>query len=56
MDGPGRGQPSAAVIAGDAVVVQMRGTIEARGLRSGTELWTKEADWAAVAGDGRTWS
>ncbi|MEV0134931.1 PQQ-binding-like beta-propeller repeat protein [Dactylosporangium sp. NPDC050688] len=45
------GQPSAAVIAGDAVVVQMRGTIEARGLRSGTELWTKEADWAAVAGD-----
>ncbi|GAA3259267.1 PQQ-binding-like beta-propeller repeat protein [Dactylosporangium siamense] len=46
------GQPSAAVIAGDAVVVQMRGTIEARGLRSGTELWTKEADWAAAAGDG----
>src|SRR4051812_45086837 len=46
------GQPSAAVIAGDAVIVQMRGTIEARGLRSGTELWTKEADWAAMAGDG----
>ncbi|MEU0553294.1 PQQ-binding-like beta-propeller repeat protein [Dactylosporangium maewongense] len=46
------GQPSAAVIAGDAVVVQMRGTIEARGLRSGTKLWDKEADWAAVAGDG----
>lgn len=48
------GQPSAAVIAGDAVVVQMRGTIEARGLRSGTELWNKEADWAAIAGDGAT--
>lgn len=46
------GQPSAAVIAGDAVIVQMRGTIEARGLRNGTKLWTKEADWSAIAGDG----
>jgi len=46
------GQPSAAVIAGDATIVTMRGTIEARGLSTGTVLWTKEADWAGVAGDG----
>ncbi|MET7396398.1 PQQ-binding-like beta-propeller repeat protein [Dactylosporangium sp. NPDC005572] len=46
------GQPSAAVIAGSTTIVVMRGTVEARGLTSGTVLWTKEADWAAVAGDG----
>ncbi|GAA0738178.1 hypothetical protein GCM10010199_60920 [Dactylosporangium roseum] len=45
------GQPSAAVVAGDAAIVTMRGTIEARGLSTGTVLWTKEADWAGVAGD-----
>lgn len=46
------GQPSAAVIAGDTTIVTMRGTIEARGLTTGTVLWQKEADWAGVAGDG----
>jgi hypothetical protein len=46
------GQPSSAVIAGDAIVVSMRGTVEARALSTGTVLWQKEADWAGVAGDG----
>jgi outer membrane protein assembly factor BamB len=45
------GQPSAAVVAGSAVIVTMRGTIEARSLRTGDVLWSREADWAAVAGD-----
>ena len=45
------GQPSAAVVAGGAVIVNMRGMIEARGLSAGTTLWQREADWAAVAGD-----
>ncbi|GAA3448945.1 outer membrane protein assembly factor BamB family protein [Dactylosporangium matsuzakiense] len=46
------GQPSSAVIAGTATVVSMRGTVEARALSDGAVLWTKEADWAGVAGDG----
>ncbi len=45
------GQPSAAVVADNAVIVTMRGAIEARGLHSGDVLWQREADWAAVAGD-----
>jgi hypothetical protein len=48
------GQPNAAVVAGDAAVVTMRGAIEARGLHDGKVLWTRDADWAAVAGDGAT--
>ncbi|WP_433082306.1 PQQ-binding-like beta-propeller repeat protein [Dactylosporangium sp. CA-052675] len=46
------GQPSSAVVAGTAAVVSMRGTVEGRSLSSGQVLWTKEADWAGVAGDG----
>ncbi|WP_432834038.1 PQQ-binding-like beta-propeller repeat protein [Dactylosporangium sp. CA-092794] len=46
------GQPSSAVVAGNAVVISMRGTIEARSLSNGAVLWQKEADWAGVAGDG----
>ncbi|WP_432983955.1 PQQ-binding-like beta-propeller repeat protein [Dactylosporangium sp. CA-233914] len=46
------GQPSSAVVAGTAAIVSMRGTVEARSLTSGQVLWTKEADWAGVAGDG----
>ncbi|WP_433213143.1 PQQ-binding-like beta-propeller repeat protein [Dactylosporangium sp. CS-047395] len=46
------GQPSSAVIAGTAAIVSMRGTVEGRALTDGKVLWTKEADWAGVAGDG----
>jgi hypothetical protein len=46
------GQPSSAVVAGTATVVSMRGTVEGRALSDGKVLWTKEADWAGVAGDG----
>lgn len=45
------GQPTAAVVAGSAVIVTMRGTIEGRSLTNGEVLWSREADWAAVAGD-----
>ncbi|MFG2039026.1 PQQ-binding-like beta-propeller repeat protein [Dactylosporangium sp. NPDC048998] len=45
------GQPSSAVVAGNAAVVTMRGTVEARSLSTGTMLWQREADWAGVAGD-----
>jgi outer membrane protein assembly factor BamB len=46
------GTPKSVVIAGDAAVVEHRTTVEARGLATGVRLWEKEADWAAVAGDG----
>jgi hypothetical protein len=46
------GQPSSAVVAGTAAIVSMRGTVEGRSLTSGQVLWTREADWAGVAGDG----
>jgi hypothetical protein len=45
------GHPTTAVVAGNAVVVSMRGTIEARGLSDGAVKWKREADWAGVAGD-----
>jgi outer membrane protein assembly factor BamB len=44
-------QPSAAVVADGAVIVTTRGSIEARALGTGNVLWTRNADWAAVAGD-----
>ncbi|MGI5246594.1 PQQ-binding-like beta-propeller repeat protein [Dactylosporangium sp. CA-139066] len=46
------GQPSAAIVANDAAIVVMRGTVEARALSTGAVLWQREADWAGVAGDG----
>jgi hypothetical protein len=47
------GQPTAAAVAGDTVVVTMRGVVEARNLRSGEVRWTREGDWGAVAGEDR---
>jgi outer membrane protein assembly factor BamB len=45
------GQPNAAVVASGAVVVTMRGAIEARRLSTGEVAWQREADWAGVAGE-----
>lgn len=44
------GQPSSAAVAGHAVVVVMRGVVEAHDITTGARLWSKDADWGAVAG------
>jgi hypothetical protein len=46
------GSPKSATVAGDAVVLEHRTTVEARGLGSGVRLWQRDADWGAVAGEG----
>ncbi|GIF24103.1 hypothetical protein BJ973_007586 [Actinoplanes tereljensis] len=46
------GSPQSVTIAGDAVIVEYRTSIEAYGLTAGIKLWGSDADWAAVAGDG----
>ncbi|HEU5107216.1 MAG TPA: PQQ-binding-like beta-propeller repeat protein, partial [Micromonosporaceae bacterium] len=45
------GSPKSVTIAGNAVVVEHRTTVEARGLSSGVRLWERNADWGAVAGE-----
>jgi outer membrane protein assembly factor BamB len=47
------GTPRSVTIAGEALVVEQRTTVEARNLGTGVQLWERKADWAAVAGDGR---
>jgi hypothetical protein len=44
--------PQSVTFAGNAVVVEHRTSVEARGVSSGAQLWEKDKDWAAVAGDG----
>ena len=46
------GSPQSVTIAGDAVIVEYRTSIEAYGLTAGVQLWKSDADWAAVAGEG----
>jgi outer membrane protein assembly factor BamB len=46
------GSPQSVAIAGDAVIVEYRTSIEAYGLTAGIKLWGNDADWAGVAGDG----
>ena len=45
------GTPQSVTIAGDAVIIERRTTVEARSLSTGVQLWERKADWAAVAGD-----
>ncbi|MEU5937664.1 PQQ-binding-like beta-propeller repeat protein [Micromonospora sp. NPDC047548] len=47
------GTPKSVTIAGDTVVVEQRTRVEARSLATGTQLWERKADWAAVAGGAR---
>lgn len=46
------GTPQSVAIAGTAVIVEYRTSVEAFGLGAGVRLWQSDADWAAVAGDG----
>jgi outer membrane protein assembly factor BamB len=43
-------KPEHAIVAGPAVVVVMRDAVEARDAKTGDELWSREAPWAALAG------
>ncbi|MEU4713417.1 PQQ-binding-like beta-propeller repeat protein [Micromonospora purpureochromogenes] len=47
------GTPKSVTIAGDTVVIEQRTRVEARSLATGTQLWERKADWAAVAGGTR---
>ncbi|PWK46666.1 hypothetical protein [Actinoplanes xinjiangensis] len=46
------GTPQSVAIAGDAVIVEYRTSVEAYGLTAAVKLWASDADWAAVAGKG----
>jgi hypothetical protein len=46
------GSPQNVTIAGDAVIVEYRTSVEAYGLGAAVKLWSNSADWAAVAGEG----
>ena len=46
------GTPQSVAIAGDAVIVEYRTSVEAYGLTAAVKLWSSDADWAAVAGKG----
>lgn len=46
------GTPQNVTIAGDAVIVEYRTSVEAYGLFAGVKLWGSDADWAVVAGEG----
>ncbi|HEY0002044.1 MAG TPA: hypothetical protein VGB74_16455 [Actinoplanes sp.] len=46
------GSPRSVALAGDAVIVEYRTSIEAYGLTAGVKLWGSDADWAATAGRG----
>jgi outer membrane protein assembly factor BamB len=45
------GTPKSVTIAGNAVIIEHRTTVEALSLATGTRLWERKADWSAVAGD-----
>jgi outer membrane protein assembly factor BamB len=47
------GTPKSVTMAGDTVIVEQRTRVEARSLATGTQLWERKADWAAVAGGER---
>nr|WP_156313283.1 PQQ-binding-like beta-propeller repeat protein [Micromonospora sp. HK10] len=47
------GTPRSVTIAGDTVIVEQRTRVEARSLATGSQLWERKADWAAVAGGDR---
>ncbi|GAB3149140.1 hypothetical protein GCM10027290_34810 [Micromonospora sonneratiae] len=44
------GTPKSVTVAGNAVVVEHRTTVEARSLATGVRLWDRKADWVAPAG------
>jgi hypothetical protein len=46
------GEPTGAVVAGTAVVITSGRTVSGYTLGGGTQQWTREAGWSAVAGSG----
>jgi outer membrane protein assembly factor BamB len=44
------GTPQSVTIAGSAVIVEYRTSVEAYGLGAAVKLWQSDADWASVAG------
>lgn len=46
------GTPQSVAVAGDAVIVEYRTSVEAYGLTAAVKLWSSDADWAEVAGKG----
>lgn len=48
------GTPRSVTVAGEAVVVEHRTSVEGREPGTGARLWRRDADWAAVAGAGGT--
>lgn len=46
------GSPQSVTIAGDAVIVEYRTSIDAYDLTAGLKLWNNNADWASIAGQG----
>ncbi|NMO52106.1 PQQ-binding-like beta-propeller repeat protein [Actinoplanes sp. TBRC 11911] len=46
------GSPQSVTVAGDAVIVEYRTSVDAYDLTAGLKLWNNNADWAAVAGQG----
>jgi outer membrane protein assembly factor BamB len=46
------GTPQSVSVAGDSVVVEYRTSVEAYSLSTSVRLWTTDADWAALAGQG----
>ncbi|KUL27609.1 PQQ-binding-like beta-propeller repeat protein [Actinoplanes awajinensis] len=46
------GTPQSVSVAGDAVVVEYRTSVEAYNLTTAVKLWSTDADWAALAGQG----
>lgn len=45
------GGPQSVTIAGGAVIVEYRTSVEAYGVGAGVKLWKSDADWASVAGE-----
>jgi outer membrane protein assembly factor BamB len=46
------GTPQSVAIAGEAVIVEYRTSVEAYGLTAAVKLWSSDADWASIAGKG----
>ncbi|SDT75554.1 outer membrane protein assembly factor BamB family protein [Actinoplanes derwentensis] len=46
------GTPQSVAVAGDAVIVEYRTSLEAYGLTAAVKLWSSDADWAEIAGKG----
>ncbi|GAA4733525.1 outer membrane protein assembly factor BamB family protein [Phytohabitans rumicis] len=46
------GSPKSVVMAGNAIMVEHRTSVEGRSLTTGIRLWETKKDWGAVAGEG----